>query len=313
MLARLATPLEAALVCCALCGCTAAKPHVKPLVEVDAIFDVPREYRVLTSLPCAEGAGLVYLFSSSGALYSFDPDSLKTRRIGDLDCSARGQPFSMAVDRAGVAWLNFKGGALFHASIRDAKCKPVARYEPRQRGFVNFGMAFTSTGPDLSEETLFVWTGRPWWRPTVAGAGPGLASIDQKTLVTMPLGHDGPANSVRRGELTGTGDGRLFAFIDTRPPRLAELEQTNGHVKSQRLLPSLDIGIGAFAFSFWGGDFFFYTSTGYGTNSRVHKLSTRAGTVTQVVDDIGFTIVGAGVSTCAPTGAKRGRTVETVD
>ena len=56
----------------------------------------------------------------------------------------------------------------------------------------------------------------------------------------------------------------------------------------------------AYAFSFWGGDFWFYTSGGLG-NSQVtrYKYATDK-SFSVVVPDTGMTIVGAGVSTCAP-------------
>jgi|GEM_PF-3500705 len=51
-------------------------------------------------------------------------------------------------------------------------------------------------------------------------------------------------------------------------------------------------------FSFWGGDFYFYTAPSNGT--VVTHLQTSTGATT-TSPELGFTIVGAGVSTCAPT------------
>ena len=59
-----------------------------------------------------------------------------------------------------------------------------------------------------------------------------------------------------------------------------------------------------FAFSFWGGDFFFYTATSEAPDSTttVARFSPTTGDLdTAYMTDIGFHITGAGVSTCAPT------------
>ena len=64
----------------------------------------------------------------------------------------------------------------------------------------------------------------------------------------------------------------------------------------------------AWAFSFYGGDFFIYTSGDTDDNlpmnakgSDVTKYSPTTGKIEVVKPKIGFKIVGAGVSTCAPT------------
>jgi hypothetical protein len=59
-----------------------------------------------------------------------------------------------------------------------------------------------------------------------------------------------------------------------------------------------------FAFSFWGGDFYFYTATSTAANktTNVTRYSPKDGAIDKAyMQNIGFHIVGAGVSTCAPT------------
>jgi hypothetical protein len=60
-----------------------------------------------------------------------------------------------------------------------------------------------------------------------------------------------------------------------------------------------------FAFSFWGGDFYLYTSRENSNSSVTHYTSADGGIDTNYVPDTGFSIVGAGVSTCAPTAQPR--------
>jgi hypothetical protein len=69
----------------------------------------------------------------------------------------------------------------------------------------------------------------------------------------------------------------------------------------------------AWAFSFYGGDFYIYThSSGSGGGppragggSDVTRYSPVTGAIDIVKPKIGFKIVGAGVSTCAPTTSPR--------
>jgi hypothetical protein len=101
------------------------------------------------------------------------------------------------------------------------------------------------------------------------------------------------------GELTGTGDGRIYGFFTTTPATLAKIDPASGATSSEQSLPGVNTGK-AFAFSFWGGDFWFYTSDGV-TPSQVTRLTTNDGKTAVVMADVGgFRIVGAGVSTCAP-------------
>ena len=62
-------------------------------------------------------------------------------------------------------------------------------------------------------------------------------------------------------------------------------------------LLTIALAAAAFAFSFWGGDFYIFTSTG--SSSVVTRYDPLAKTSTNVASHPS-TIVGAGVSTCAP-------------
>ncbi len=59
--------------------------------------------------------------------------------------------------------------------------------------------------------------------------------------------------------------------------------------------------IDTFAFATWSGDFYvFVREYGMGSSTDVIKV-TRMGAMTTVLEDVGFDVVGAGVSTCAPS------------
>jgi hypothetical protein len=51
-------------------------------------------------------------------------------------------------------------------------------------------------------------------------------------------------------------------------------------------------------FAFWGGNFWLFTASGGA--AKVDTFDTATSTTTTVLPNIGFTVVGAGVSTCAP-------------
>ncbi len=252
-----------------------------------------------TSDGCSDAAKLVYVVSNENDLYSFKPDSLQFTRIGTLDCRAGGfaTPNSMAVDRTGTAWVNYSDGSLFKVSTKDATCQSTS-FQPLQHQFERFGMAFSANGAGSKEETLFVVgiTGTTG----AANDGQGLGKIDLGTFKLDLVGDF--SGSLRRegAELTGTGDGKLYGFYTTVPANLAEIAKDTAATPSPRTLNGVQTG-SAWAFSFWGGDFWFYTAAA-GETSKVTRLKTATdNSISVVKSNLGFMIVGAGVSTCAPT------------
>lgn len=252
-----------------------------------------------TAKDCATAAGLVYVVSAQDDLYSFQPNKSRFTKIGRLACpAAEGQtPNSMAVDRQGVAWVNYTDGTLFKVSTSDASCKATS-YVPGQGGFIKMGMAFSTKSAQSTEELLYV----VGLDAKDSKVGKGLGVIDLETMKLTLLG-DFTGDLVGRGaELTGTGDGKLFGFFTTKPDAsLAEIDGASGATSKKTPLPSVDTGE-SWAFSFWGGDFWFYTSPGTSFPSKVTRLArSKDDALTITTEDVGgFRIVGAGVSTCAP-------------
>lgn len=249
---------------------------------------------------CSEAAKLVYVVSAENDLYSFQPALLMFKRIGTLGCSAgAATPNSMAVGRDGTAWVNYSDGRLFKVSTTDASCTGTP-FAVRQAGFGNrFGMGFSSNQAGSKDETLYI---------ADVESGRGLAAIDLTTFAVKPVGSFGAGLTVG-GELTGSGDGRLWGFFTTRPQAtFARIDKTSGATSD--VLPLAGVSTGThWAFSFWGGDFWFYTadtSTNPSATSSVTRMDTQNGNALKVVRaNVGFRIVGAGVSTCAPTSIPR--------
>lgn len=235
---------------------------------------------------CAEEAKLVYVIGQDNEFYSFYPPTLEVKLIGTIACpnAGFGTPFSMAVDRKGVAWIVFSDGHLYNVDVKTAACTQTA-YVPGQQGFSTFGMGFVSNGVGSADETLYV----------ADYNGKGLAKIDTAALSLSVVGPWDKLSGA--AELTGTGDARLFGFFNAVPIIIAEINKSNGNILTQAPQPSVNIGSG-WAFAFWGGDFWLFTSpTG---QSQIDQYRPSDGTTMTVKTGLGTNIVGAGVSTCAP-------------
>jgi hypothetical protein len=248
---------------------------------------------------CSDASKLVYVIADqTNVMYSFAPDTLVFTPLGVPKCQTAASVNSMAVDRSGYAWINYDDGSIWKVDTSTMACTATT-FMSGQAGFSpNLSMGFSSDTSGSIAETLFVAdnTGDD----TTIADGKGAARVDLGTMTLTPLG--GPFTGQVagwRGELTGTGDARLFGFFTTTPAYLAEIQKANGTTPVAAVLPGVDATMGGYAFSFWGGKFWFYTASTTPTSSVT--MYDPATLQTQVVlSDIGFVIVGAGVSTCAP-------------
>jgi hypothetical protein len=291
-----------AAVLLALSACSGEGPSVNPVLETHAgpnfLTDAGPGPVTGPGSDCSEAAKLVYVVSSENTLYSFTPSELKFTPIGALRCPSRAgaKPFSMAVDRRGTAWVNYDDGELFRVSTRDAACVPTG-FVPRS-GFATFGMGFATDAPGSSNETLYICG----YDRNAEPQGRGLGRLDLKTLVPSLIG-DFPAPFTRNcGELTGTGDARLFGFFEGFPAQLVGIDK--GSATMQVARPLAGIGTSreySYAFSHWGGDFWFYTAIGIAPSQVTRYKASGDGSLSVVIPNTGMNIVGAGVSTCAPT------------
>jgi hypothetical protein len=244
--------------------------------------------------PDAE-ATLVYVVTTENELFSFFPEDGAFKFISNIACPAENgaTPFSMAVDRKGVAFVEFTDQKIYRVSTATGACVGTS-YVPNQMGFGNFGMGYATNdiGP---VETLFVAGTRDNGQAT----SPGLARIDSTTFNLTKVGNFVP--DIARAELTGTGDGRLFAFYtkgqDNGPPSfIGEINTNTGQVIAETPFPTVDQGNG-WAFAAWGGDFYMFTAPGGGSDVTRYRPSDNSVTV---VAQLPTRVVGAGVSTCAP-------------
>ena len=253
-------------------------------------LDAPKDGPKPPPLGCSDaGSTQIYLITSQNELLSFYPPTLFFTTVGKITCPGAGTatPFSMGVNRAGVAYSVFNDGRLFRVSTANAACQTTP-FSPNQLGFQVFGMGYAG---DQTTESLYV-ADSDFNLPSK-----GLATLDTQSFTLASVGAFQP--QLPRCELTGTGDGRLYAFClkqNTTGSIVAEIDRTNAKVIGADNLV-LGNQSNAFAFAFWGGDFYIFTSPGGATS--VTKYDPVAKTET-VVASHPSTIVGAGVSTCAP-------------
>jgi hypothetical protein len=262
-----------------------------PLPPIDA---TPRDAN-RTDCPDAD-ATLVYVVTQANELYSFFPTDGSFKFISNLACPTPTTPFSMAVDRRGVAYVEFEDDGIYRVSTATGACIATS-FVPDQHGFKRFGMGFATNtvGPT---ETLFVSASAD----TSGATDLGLARIDPTSLVLDPVGPFFPRD-LTSSELTGTGDGRLYAFYTkggvqgSAPSFIGEINTDTAEVVAETAFPTVAQGNG-WAFAFWGGDFYMFTGTG--GSSTVTRWRPLDDSVT-VVANLPSLIVGAGVSTCAPS------------
>ena len=168
----------------------------------------------------------------------------------------------MAVDRNAVAWVNYvqtdgsggdTAGVLYRVNTLDATCDPTPALQ-LPPDWYRIGMGYATDGGGSASETLYV-------AAVQSTAGMGLGSIDFTTNSVRSVGPFSAPLTGQSAELTGTGDGRLYGFFTTSPVEVAQIDSATGATQP----PVPMNGVRApqdWAFSFWGGHFYLYTSPG---------------------------------------------------
>jgi hypothetical protein len=239
---------------------------------------------------CAQGAKLVYVVDESNRFSSFDPKTLQFTDLGSLNCPAIGgaTPFSMSVDRSAIAWVLYSNGSVFRVNTQGLACQATSF---SSSAFVNFGMGFVSDAVGSNDETLFIAGGK-----TVSSGSNTLATIAFPGLSITTVG-----TITGSPELTGTGDAKLWGFFpNVSPPIVSQIDKTNGSSLVTYPAPSLQGTPRAWAFAFWGGHFWIFLERKSDTSTVVYDMDASDGSLTTAIPSTGRTIVGAGVSTCAP-------------
>jgi hypothetical protein len=267
----------------------------------------------------ADGVDLVYVVDEQNDFMSFDPRLLPGNPfsvIGTLNCPTTGpsiqtgnpmvMPFSMSVDRDGVAWVLYTNGQLFKVSLTTAACT-AAGNTVAAGGMSLFGMGFVTDTSGGMTEKLYLAGGN-----TDPTASPKKLACDDThggNLTPTASGTITASPAQFSPELTGTSEAKLYGFFPnlTQTAFVQEISKTDGSpvgMKWNLGTTGLGANINDWAFAQWGGTFYIFVttsdSTGQNRNSTVRTIDRNTGTYTTILQNLTYFIDGAGVSTCAP-------------
>jgi hypothetical protein len=245
---------------------------------------------------CSDAAKLVYTVDQNNLFSQFDPMTKTFHDLGTLSCpaSAGATPFSMGVDRNAVAWVLYSDGALFHVDTASLACTATNWHS--SNGLTQFGMGFSSNMVGSTDDTLFVAGGA-----SVNGANNStLAKLDTTAFSATTVG-----SVTGWPELTGNGNAELWGWFPSdqtgsTTPRVEQIDKTSGAPIKTYMLPTLQGMPSAWAFAFWGGDYWVFLAKDLETSTTVYQIDGATGAVKGNTSAGTRLIVGAGVSTCAP-------------
>jgi hypothetical protein len=256
------------------------------------------------------GAQYIYLVDENNHFFRYNPALPKGQRymdLGALNCPSTGQcpnglggmapatPFSMGVDRNAIAWVLYCDGSLFHVDINNNIACTGTSFAKNQAGFEVFGMGFSADAPMSMAETLFI-SGGAYTMIDMGSAQFGKIAFPAMTVSSV--------GTVATGwpELTGTGDAELWGFFpsDMGMPRVAKLNKASGTDATTYNVPTIVGMPQAWAFGFWCDGFYIFLKRATDPSTIVTHVKRADGSVDTFDDTPGHTIVGAGVSTCAP-------------
>lgn len=267
---------------------------------------------VCGSQSCSAGTGLIYLVDDTNRFLSFNPENGANtlKELGTLSCPASASwpawasptatPFSMSVDRMGKAWVLYTSGQIFSVDIKTVDCKATA-FAKGQGGYQLFGMGFVSDAKGSSQEKLFIHGGQV--NTLEKGT---LGYIDPASLAITTVGPVGITGTEHSPELTGTGNGELFAFFPNGMDSMVRRINKADGKTLQSWKVAIPTGFGdvvAWAFAHWGGKFYIFVTVSdlFVQSSMILLLDPDTGQTVTLLKDLKYRIVGAGVSTCAPT------------
>jgi hypothetical protein len=156
-----------------------------------------------------------------------------------------------------------------------------------------FGMGFSTDTQGGSTDTLYV----------AGGTDQTQSSTKFATLSTTSFTATTVGSVTGWPELTGTGNAELWGWFPSNngsTPRVEQINKTTGAAMKTYNLSMLAGQPMAWAFAFWGGDFWIFLERDTESSTTVYQIDGTNGTIKGMTPASGREIVGAGVSTCAP-------------
>lgn len=240
------------------------------------------------------GTELIYTIDQHNKMLSqFTPATRSFLDLGALTCPAQAgaTPFSMSVDRAGNAWVLYTSGELFTVPITAVwSCTKSAWASPN--GLKVFGMGFSTDTAGGSTEKLYIGGGASQTASSFT-----IAAVDTTTMTATVLG-----TQPVLPEMTGTGGAELWGFMPNGSgAKVVKFDKTTAQVSKLYDEPTLASDGAGYAFAHWGGSFWVFLQKMTETHTTVYEVDGQTGQIKSTTPAAGRTIVGAGVSTCAPT------------
>lgn len=246
---------------------------------------------------CSDAAKLVYVVDESNTFSQFDPATKTFTDLGTLNCPAGfgATPFSMGVDRNTIAWVLYSDGELFRVDIT-ASLACTATNWSSQGGLTQFGMGFSTNQSGGTDDTLFVAGGADVSTGTTAT----LAKLDTSAFTATTVG-----TVSGWPELTGNSNAELWGWFPSdstgsTTPSVQKLDKATGQALTTYMLPTLKGMPEAWAFAFWGGDYWIFLAKNSDLSTTIYQIDGANGSIKSTTPTSGRLIVGAGVSTCAP-------------
>ena len=252
---------------------------------------------------CSAASKLVYVVDSNKKLSQFDPTTKAFTDLGTLNCSAGAMPFSMGVDRNATAYVLYTDTKIYKVDTQTAGLPCTATSFTAPSDLTEFGMGFSTTTAGGDVDQLFVAGGTS----VAIGSSSKLRSLDVTSMTTAGSGTvDGSP------ELTGNSNAELWGFFpDTSNPKIEKINKMTGVAESTFPLTDAASFQGQpldWAFAFYGGDYWIFLEKDPASDPL--GLAPETFTTVYQVSDTGVlkghtpapgrSIVGAGVSTCAP-------------
>jgi len=241
---------------------------------------------------CSDASKLVYVVDMSNKFSQFNPMTKSFTDLGTLSCPTLlgGNPFSMGLDRNTIAWVLYDSGELFRVDVLNSLACTKTTWS--SLSLLEFGMGFSTDTVGGTTDSLFVAGGLS----VSSGTTSTLAKLDTSAFTSTNVG-----TVSGNPELTGNGNAELWGFFpDTSAPRIDKINKTSGSALTTYQLPTLAGMPMAWAFAFWGGDYWVFLMKDSETSTTVYQVDGSNGNIKGSTPTGSRVIVGAGVSTCAP-------------
>lgn len=203
---------------------------------------------------CVPDNERILVLSDDGEIWAYEPATDTFELLAGVVCPGLQTPYSMAVDRQGVAWILYADdGEVYRFDPGDPGPCSLAGVSAKAAGFSLFGLSFSPEDAGGCDRLfLFDYSGEGPF-----AEAPDIGALGVFDPATEQVTHLGPTD-YDGGELAGTGDGRLFAFAGVGPAKLIEYDKSDATPLSVLPLDGLR-KTRASAFAFHGGDAYFFT------------------------------------------------------